>query len=476
MKKSLQLLVITFLLSFNIFSQTGTGCWREISAGANNFCLAIKMDGTLWGWGQNGNLLGLNGNMANQNLPIQIGTANDWMTVSAGANHSLAVKTNGTLWAWGNGSTGQLGNGNNASTWTLTQAGTATDWIKVSAGGGFSLAIKNTGTLWAFGANNLGQLGINNLTNQNIPVQVGTASNWVQIDAGNQHSLALDAGGFMYAWGDNTFGQLGDGSYTSSIIPIPITPTTNYSSVSAGLDHSMALDNNGLLYTWGNNVAGQLCDGANAVINIPTAIINSDGSVNFYISISAGSSFSLAIKNDGTLWSGGYNLFGMLAHGAFIQTSTNTLVQVGTNTNWQIISAGNSHSMAMDTTTGLFEAGRNWEGQIATGVFSFYYGNLQSVICPTTLANQPITKQNLEINVSPNPTNDFITIHYNLENESQVILKLTTVQGQVIQENKIEKANGIQTNTLDLSNQASGLYFVSITTETGNFTSKVMKK
>lgn len=476
MKKNLLLLVLTLLLSTNLYAQSGSGCWREISAGANNFCLAIKIDGTLWGWGQNGNLLGLNGNMVNQNLPIQIGTDNDWLTVSAGTNHSLAVKTSGTLWAWGNGSTGQLGNGNNASTWTLTQAGTATDWLKVSAGGGFSLAIKNTGTLWAFGANNLGQLGINNVTNQNIPVQVGTASNWVQIDAGNQHSIALNTGGFMYSWGDNTFGQLGDGSNTSSLIPIAITPTTNYSSVSAGLDHSMGLDSNGLLYTWGNNVAGQLCDGTNTAINIPTPIINSNGAVNFYIAISAGSSFSLAIRNDGTLWSGGYNLFGMLAQGAFIQTSTNTLLQVGTNNNWQTISAGNSHSMAMDTTTALFEAGRNWEGQIATGVFSFYYGNLQSVICPTTLATQAKTLQNLEINVSPNPTNDFVTINYNFENESQVILKLTNVHGQVILESKIKKGNGIQNETLDLSNQASGLYFVYITTETGNFTAKLMKK
>ena len=166
----------------------------------------------------------------------------------------------------------------------------------------------------------------------------------------------------------------------------------------------------------------------------------------------------------------------MLAHGAFIQTSTNTLLQVGTNNNWQTISAGNSHSMAMDTATALFEAGRNWEGQIATGVFSFYYGNLQSVTCPTTLATQAITLQNLEINVSPNPTNDFVTINYNFENESQVILKLTNIHGQVIFEKKIKKGNGIQNETLDLSNQASGLYFVYITTETGNFTAKLMKK
>ncbi|MDN3675896.1 hypothetical protein QWY90_00915 [Flavobacterium paronense] len=55
--------------------------------------------------------------------------------MSAGTVHSLAVKTTGTLWAWGNGQFGQLGNGVfNSATPNVTQVGTATDWLKVSAG------------------------------------------------------------------------------------------------------------------------------------------------------------------------------------------------------------------------------------------------------------------------------------------------------------------------------------------------------
>ncbi len=475
MKKSLKLLVITLLLSSNLFSQSGTGCWREISAGASNFCLAIKMDGTLWGWGQNANLLGLNGNMANQNLPMQIGIATDWMTVSAGANHSLAVKTNGTLWGWGNGSFGQLGNGNTISTWTVTQVGTATDWLKVSAGAGFSLAIKNTGTLWSFGINNTGQLGINSIINQGLPTQIGTSSNWNLIDAGNQHSLAIDNSGMLYSWGNNTFGQLGDGTNTTSLIPIPIGTASTFSKISAGFDHSMALDTNGILFTCGNNNAGQVCDGTTTANNVITPIIDSDGSVNFYIEISAGSLFSLAIKNDNTLWSSGYNLFMQLAHGN-IQTNTNVLTQIGTSNTWNTISAGNSHSMAMETTTQLREAGRNWEGQIGIGTNNMSVGILQSVGCPTTLSNQIVSSKKLDINVFPNPTTDIISINYNLDESTQLTLKVTNLQGQIVLKNIFEKMSGFQNDSLDLSNQASGLYFINLATETGNYTSKVMKK
>lgn len=446
-----------------------------VSAG-QNFSMGIKMDGTLWGWGLNGNLLGLNGNMANQNLPIQIGTANDWATVSAGNVHTLAVKTNGTLWSWGNGQFGQLGNGIfNSATWTVTQVGTANDWLTVSAGNIFSLAIKTNGTLWSWGLNNLGQLGISNLIDQNLPVQVGTASNWLKIDAGNQHSLAIDTTGFVYAWGDNTFGQFGNGTNTSSSTPIMVSSSNNWAEVSAGFDHSMALDTSGILFTFGNNTNGQLCDGTNTASNTMTPISFSNaGLVTQYIVISAGNSFSLAIKNDNTLWSGGYNTSGQLGLGN--NTAVNTLNQVGTNNTWFAISAGDVHSLAMETTTSLWSTGRGLEGQLGIGT-NVANNTLQSVGCPTTvLANETVSIDKNTISVYPNPTNTIVNIDYTLENSSDVVLRVTNIQGQVITEIKTEKSSGLNTDTLDLSSQSSGMYFLTLTSGNNTFTTKVVKQ
>ncbi|MES2747841.1 MAG: hypothetical protein V4648_05655, partial [Bacteroidota bacterium] len=425
MKTKLQLLVITLFFSANVFSQVGTGCWRMISAG-ENFSLAIKMDGTLWGWGQNSNKLGLGlGNLLDQNLPIQIGTANDWATVSAGNVHSLAVKTNGTLWSWGNGQFGQLGNGIfNSATPNVTQIGTANDWLQVSAGNRFSLAIKTNGTLWSWGRNNTGQLGINTIIDQNLPVQVGTATNWVRIDAGNQHSLAVDAFGFMYAWGNNTFGQLGDGTNTTSLVPIVITSTNNWALVSAGFDHSMALDVNNILYTFGNNVNGQLCDGTNTASNLPIPIsFSGAGTVSFYIAISAGNSFSLAIRNNNTLWSGGFNTSGQLGLGN--NTAVNVLNQVGTNNNHFAISAGDTHSLVLDNSASLSSTGRGIEGELGIGT-NINMNTLQAVNCPTsTLGTDEMETEIMKVVVYPNPTNDIVNVNYTLENTSDVTLRLT---------------------------------------------------
>ena len=475
MKKLLLTSLFTFFSFTAFFGQVGTTCWREFSAGTN-FSLAIKSDGTLWGWGANGNLLGLNGVTPNQNLPVQIGTANDWARVSAGAVHSLAVKTNGTLWAWGNGQFGQLGNNTfNSATWTVTQIGTATDWLLVSAGNRFSIATKTTGTLWSWGLNANGQLGLNNVINQALPVQVGTASNWVQIDAGNQHSLAVDAAGFMWAWGDNTFGQFGDGTNTSSLIPTQIGTSNSWSLVSAGFDHSMALDLGSILYTFGNNTNGQLCDGTNSASNVPIPISFSvSGAVTQYIAISAGDTFSLAIKNDSTLWSGGFNSTGQLGLGN--NTAVNILSQVGTNNNYLSLSAGDAHSLVLDNSTSLFSTGRNLEGALGIGNFTFSYNLLQAVACPSpVLETVDYVSDNLKATLYPNPTNDFVNIAFTLENSSDVSIRLTNIQGQVISQIKIEGISGIQTATLDLSNQSTGMYFITVTNDKGVFTKKVMK-
>ena len=474
MKKLLLLSVTVLLFTINVFSQAGTTCWREISAG-QNFTLAIKSDGTMWGWGANGNLLGLNGIMPNQNLPVQIGTANDWMTVSAGGNHSLAIKTNGTLWAWGSGIVGQLGNGafNNA-TWTVTQLGTANDWIKVSAGSEFSLAIKNTGTLWSWGLNNTGQLGIGNTINQNIPNQVGTATNWADIDAGNQHSLAVDNAGFVYAWGNNTFGQLGNGTNTTSLSPIQITSSPGWIDISAGFDHSLFLNGAQFLFSCGNNTNGQLCDGTNTASNVIIPA-TSNGAQFRYIAVSAGQTHSMAIKDDFTLWTSGLNNVGQLGLGNFL--NVNALNQVGTGTNWFAISAGFVHSEALETTSNLWSTGRNLEGQLGIGNFNFSYNLLQNVACPTiVLETVDHVSDTKKATLYPNPTNDIVNIDFTLENSSTVSIRLTNLQGQVINQIKMDGISGLQTATLDISNQSSGIYFITVTSDTGSFTEKVMKR
>ncbi len=222
----------------NATTNASSGAIKSFAAGTSHVLL-VKMDGTLWAWGDNfSGQLG-SGTTTDNSSPVRVGTDTNWAYVSAGENHSVAVKTDGTLWAWGNNDAGQLGIGSTAGQNVPVQVGGDNNWASVSAGGSHTVARKMNGTLWAWGNNDAGQLGIGSTAGQNVPVQVGSDTDWASVSAGGNHTVAVKMGGGLWAWGDNFSGQLGDGTIVNRILPLRIG-TENWVSVSAGNAHTVA--------------------------------------------------------------------------------------------------------------------------------------------------------------------------------------------------------------------------------------------
>ena len=66
--------------------------------------------------------------------PTQVGTDTTWKSVTIGDNHAIAVKTNGTLWGWGNNQAGELGLGSKAQdNYSSPVQITGTNWGSISA-------------------------------------------------------------------------------------------------------------------------------------------------------------------------------------------------------------------------------------------------------------------------------------------------------------------------------------------------------
>lgn len=279
--------------------------------------LGIKTTGSLWSWG-----VDFFGSPNEYHVREEIATGYIQVEASnngsgAYAGHFLALKADSTLWAWGVNIAGQVGDGTNDTKFEPIAIGSG--YVAVSAGQSYSLALKTGGSLWAWGSNYYGELGDGTHTYKNMPVNVGTG--YVAIAAGGAHALALKADGKLVAWGRNNFGQLGIGNHEDKVRPVLIG--TGFSAVSAGEYHSMALKSDGTLWSWGYNIDGQLGDSTAINKNVPVLIGAG------FSAISAGKDFSLALKTDGTLWAWGKNDFGQLGDGTTL--NQNIPVQIGPN-------------------------------------------------------------------------------------------------------------------------------------------------
>ena len=155
---------------------------------------------------------------------------------------TVAIKTDGTLWGWGNNGFGQMGTGDftNRSTPVTTFAG-GTNWKQVSSGGYYTAAIKTDGTLWGWGSNGFGQLGIasNFSTNPTPSTPVTTfagGTNWKQVSAGFKYTAAIKSDGTLWTWGYNYRGQVGN----ATITPYPYTISTPVTTFAGGTNWKQA--------------------------------------------------------------------------------------------------------------------------------------------------------------------------------------------------------------------------------------------
>ena len=355
---------------WNIYGQLGDGTniskttpvqigtdndWASVSENGLHR-LALKSNGTLWAWGWNIHGQLGDGTTVSKNSPVQIGLDNNWQSVSTGRGHSLAIKSDGTLWAWGdNDWYGQLGDGTTVKRSSPVQIGTDNNWRFVSAGHFQSSAIKSDGTLWIWGY-------VYGMSNKQSPFQVGIENNWQSVSAGSYFIAARKVNGSLWAWGDNSNGQLGDGTTVFKASPVQVGSVgINWALLSAGSNHTTGIKSDGTLWTWGNNTNGQLGDGTLVKKTSPIQI----GTDNNWVSVSAGDSHTLALKSDGTLWAWGYNGSARLGDGTW--NNKISPIQIGTGNNWVSVSAYGAHTAGMKSDGTLWTWGWNAFGQLGDG-------------------------------------------------------------------------------------------------------------
>ena len=238
--------------------------------------------------------------------------------------------------------------------------------ISVSAGEQHSLALTEYGDLYCWGRNFEGQLGVGSRANSNVPLLVQSlrSERVVSIDCGSYHNICVTDSGKCYVWGklhrfaekgtiesqyfggfnggqeidgriqemiDNSMkvylagnlnitdeqitNQFGNFISYMQTTPLLVEPLLQckIEQVAAGYSFSIAITNNGEVYSWGYNEKGQCGVGHRFNIEFPKKIEYLN---NVFIKQgSCGYEHTALVDNLGYVWTFGLGVFGALGHG-----------------------------------------------------------------------------------------------------------------------------------------------------------------
>jgi alpha-tubulin suppressor-like RCC1 family protein len=383
---------------FNDYGQIGNGSKIQVSepirlslsdvtqvqASFHN-SLALKKDGSVWQWGSLDeevltstpcpNPAAPPGFIACDLTPTQVLGLPKAKSIGAGYGFGLAITddSDSTICRWGENNAGQLGNFFLEPVKSPVCFGPPDRVLYVDGGGGGSVGGHTVAissgppqlTVWSWDHDEHKQVGsaasicgpydcVDN------PTQVKGLADVIGVAAGQEHSLALKSDGTVWAWGSQDRGQLGvPGTSDDTAIPVevrmngtnPLIPLDHVRDIAAGGGHSLALRNDGTVWTWGFNNFGQL-----GVSTAPLDIASSARKVQDLkdiVAIAAGDNFSLALKSDGTVWAWGANDRGQLGAPSGDKCGPKQLpcsfhpIQVRNLTSVTSIAAGGAHSLAL---------------------------------------------------------------------------------------------------------------------------------
>ena len=224
-------------------------------------------------WGQNSSgQLGF-GDFSTRVLPqmVEYFRSATLARVMCGSRTTIAIDADGKLFAWGKGEDGTLGVGDRYTALKpkIVEGLLRQPMAQLTIRGAHVLALTERGQLWAWGRNDDGQLGTRTNetgaggkqqravghTESMVPERVTGLMGVmvVHIACGRCHSMAVDRQGRLHSWGGNDDGALGHGDTLSRAAPELVKAFDGHKvvSVACGSRHTLALDEDGSLYSWG---------------------------------------------------------------------------------------------------------------------------------------------------------------------------------------------------------------------------------
>uniref|UniRef100_A0A0D6QXG2 Uncharacterized protein n=1 Tax=Araucaria cunninghamii TaxID=56994 RepID=A0A0D6QXG2_ARACU len=245
--------------------------------------------------------------------------------------------------------------------------------VQVTTGKYHTLLVED-GSLYSCGSSICGVLGhgqeitqCGSLTRAELPL--GLTVN--HVSGSHNHAAFVTQAGEVFTWGDNSSFCCGHGEVGCVIFrPMQIQALKGIicKQVATGLSYTVILTKYGQVYTCGNNSHGQLGHGDTLERSIPRKVerFNSLGPV---FQIAAGVSHTMAVTEDGTLYTFGSGSNFCLGHGEPRDELQPRAVQSFKRKNIHVIrvSAGDEHAVALDSSGYVYTWGKGYCGALGHG-------------------------------------------------------------------------------------------------------------
>ena len=360
--------------------------------------IATTVDGYVYTWGGNTySTLGTE-DKENKNVPTKLKDVKNIRQASIGKTHTILRDGNNNVYVTGTNSNGQLGLGTTENKTTFEQNTLINNVIRVSSGDTYTVFLKEDGSVWACGDYNHGNKEKKSRTRSEEPVLVGSDTSSldtmeiVLVKSEIQSILANakfkfnliyieqnDKSDFEYTSYNNDIAKIDEegnvlgiregttwakvkdkktGKESVAIVRV-VDNNTEYSTHVApntvsGKNYALGLKEDGTIWTWGYDASGL----ADSNVPVSTNVIST------YNSVSAGKNYALATRKDGTAWAIGSNNYGQLGLGNYENKAK--LVQIEGLTDITAISAGETHSIALDSYGTVYGWGSNANGELSS--------------------------------------------------------------------------------------------------------------
>ncbi|MCM2357051.1 MAG: zinc-ribbon domain-containing protein [Geobacteraceae bacterium] len=197
-----------------------------------------------------------------------------------------------------------------------------------------------------------------------VPVSVLRTQETLSASAGVRHAVVARKDGTVWSWGSNSDGQLGYGERGGLVTaPARVPGIDGVTSVAAGALHTLALKSDGTVWSWGSNEHGQLGDATGVVERARPLPVPGLAGVS---AIAAGDYFSVALKQDGTLWYFGDSFLGHLSNGG-INPQIAVPVQVAGLSDVAAVACGRRSIIALKKDGTVRAWGENTQGELGDG-------------------------------------------------------------------------------------------------------------